>query len=367
MNVDLRPISLVFLLSLVIAGCSRSGGSANAQEKAGPDKAGALKDDPAIRVTTSTVAEKPMPEFLTVTGSLSPNKQTEIAADASGKVISTFVERGQAVKPGEIIATLDARSANLNATALRAQENLARSQADLAKRDCDRGQTLFDTGAISKAEYDRTMAQCNSSRFSVAAAEAQQATAAKTVGDANIRAPFAGVIGERFANVGQYVQPSTRVASLYSVDPLRLELTVPEANVALVHQELPVDFQVAAYGDQRFTGKVRFISPIVRTQSRDLVVEAVVPNAEGKLRPGMFATVKLLVGERPTAVVAPDAVQKNAGAARVYVVSKGHIEERVVQIGETKDGVVAIQGGLKPGEIVVMKPGPEVRDGARVE
>jgi membrane fusion protein (multidrug efflux system) len=211
------------------------------------------------------------------------------------------------------------------------------------------------------------MGQCNNSQFSVAAAEAQQRTAAKTVGDSNIRAPFAGVIGERFVNVGQYVQPSTRVASLYSVDPLRLELTVPEANVALVHPDLPVDFQVAAYGDQRFTGKVRFISPNVRTSSRDLVVEAVVPNADGKLRPGMFATAKLLLGERPTAVVPPEAVQKDAGVARAYVVAKGRIEERVLQLGEAKDGVVAVPNGLKAGEVIVLSPGPEVHDGVRVE
>ncbi len=367
MNVAARPISLVFLaatLPVVLAGggCSRS----EAQTKP-DDKGMATKDDPAVHVTTATVGERPMPEFLTVTGSLSANRESDIAADASGKVMATYVERGQKVKQGELLATLDARGASLNASALQAQEGLAKSQADLAKRDCDRAQSLFDTGAISKAEYDRTIAQCRSSLFSVAAAEAQQRTAAKTVGDSNIRAPFAGVVGERFVNVGQYVQPSTRIASLYSVDPLRLELTVPEANVGLVKPELPVDFQVAAFGDQRFTGKVRFISPNVRTSSRDLVVEAVVPNGDAKLRPGMFATVKLVVGERPMPVVPPEAVRKDASASRVFVVNKGQIEERVVQVGETKDGMVAVPGGLKTGETVVTNPGPGVRDGARVE
>ena len=103
---------------------------------------------------------------------------------------------------------------------------------------------LLETGAISQADFDRQTAQCTSQQWSAAAAEAQQQSATKLLGDANIRAPFDGIIGERYVNVGQYVQPSTRVASVYEPDPLRLELTVPEANVAAIQQDMPVHFTV---------------------------------------------------------------------------------------------------------------------------
>jgi membrane fusion protein (multidrug efflux system) len=344
-------------LALLAAACSRP--EAQAQPVA--------KEDPAIHVTTITVAERPVPEYLTLTGSLSANRESDIAADASGKVIATYIERGQPVKQGELLATLDARSAALSVTAARAQENLAKSQADLAKRDCERAQSLLDTGAISKAEYDRSMAQCKNTEWSVAAAEAQQKTASKTAADSAIRAPFAGVVGERFVNVGQYVQPSTRVASLYSIDPLRLELTVPEANVGLVKVDLPVDFQVAAHGDKTFRGNVRFISPNVRQASRDLVVEALVPNPKGELRPGMFATVRLVVGERPMPVVPAGAVSRESTVSRVFAVVKGRIEERIVQVGDERDGTIALPGGVKAGDVVVTNPGKDVKDGVRVE
>lgn len=318
-------------------------------------------------VTTTTASERPMPEFLTLTGSLLADRESDIAADASGKVLTTKVERGQSVKQGDLLATLDASAAALSASAALAREQLAKTQADQAKTECERSQQLFDSGAISKADYDRSVAQCIGSQWSVAAATAQHGSAAKMVGDSAIRAPFSGVVGERYVNVGQYVQPSTRIISLYAIDPLRLELSVPEANVALIRQDLPVDFQVAAFGDQTFSGKVRFISPNVRQASRDLVVDALVPNVDAKLRPGMFAIVRLKTGEKPAVVVPLAVVRKDLDPPRVYAVVAGHVEERVVQLGEELEGVVAVVSGVKTGDVLVLNPTNAVHDGVRVE
>jgi len=355
-----RSPSRAFLLVstvLASAACGRS--------EAAPSLA--PKEEPPIHVETEVATERPMPEFLTLTGSLLADKESDIAADANGKVLSTKVERGQAVKQGELLATLDASAASLSATAALAQEQFAKTQAAQAKLECDRSQQLFSSGAISKAEYDRSVSQCTGSQWSVAAATAQHGSAAKMVGDSAIRAPFSGIVGERYVNVGQYVQPSTRVVSLYAVDPLRLELSVPEANVGLIRTGLEVDFQVSAFGAQSFAGNVRFISPNVREASRDLVVEAVVPNADAKLRPGMFATVRLHTGDKKSTVVPLDVVRKDLDPPRVYAVVAGRIEERVVQLGEELDGVVAVPNGVKTGDTLVKNPNNTVHDGVRVQ
>ena len=326
-----------------------------------------VKEERPIHVTTAVASERPVPEFLTLTGTLLADKESDIAADANGKVLSTKVERGQSVKKGELLATLDASAAALNARAALAQEQFAKTQAEQAKSECDRSQQLFNSGAISKADFDRSMTQCSSSRWSVVAATAQHGSAAKMVGDSAIRAPFSGIVGERYVSVGQYVQPSTRVVSLYAVDPLRLELSVPESNVALIRPDLQVDFKVSAYGPQSFAGKVRFISPNVRQESRDLVVEAVVPNADGKLRPGMFATVRLQVGTKRGVVIPLNTVRADLDPPRAYVVVSGQIEERVLQLGEKLDGLVAIGSGVKVGEAVVLDPPKTIRDGLKVQ
>jgi RND family efflux transporter MFP subunit len=320
-----------------------------------------------VHVQTTLVAQRPMPEYLTLTGTLRASAESDIAADANGKVVATYIERGQPVQRGQVIAIVDSRGAAFAATAAAAQARVAQSQLEQARRDCERVRHLLDTGAISQAEFDRQTAACTSQQWSAAAAEAQQASASKLVGDANIRAPFDGIIGERFVNVGQYVQPSTRVASVYAPDPLRLELTVPEANVATIKQETPVTFTVAAYGDNPFTGNVKFISPNVRESTRDMVVEALVPNTDGRLKPGMFSVAHVTLGDRVVPVVPQGALVRDETGARVFVVFERQIQERLVQLGATVGDVVAVNGGLKAGESVVVQPGPDVRDGARVE
>jgi membrane fusion protein (multidrug efflux system) len=348
------------LVGSLVAGCRR------------PEEASASQPpreaSPLVHAQTATVVERPMPQYLVLTGSLRADQESNIAADANGKVLQLLVERGQPVRRGQVIATLDARSASLSATAAQAQANLAQSQLEQAQRECGRVKHLLETGAISQADYDRQTSQCTAEQWSAAAANAQQQSATKLLGDTSIRAPFDGVIGERMVNVGQYVQPSTQVASIYDPDPLRLAVTVPEANLAEVKEGMPVTFTVAAFGDERFPATVKFISPNVRESSRDLVVEAVAPNHEGRLRPGMFAVARLELNERARPVVPVAAVKRDDTEARVFVVSPNkEIQERIVQLGETRGDVVAVAGGLKAGESVVLQPGPDVRDGARLE
>jgi len=352
--------SLVLLAVLLgLAGCRASEDAAAAtrlREAAAP-----------VHVTTAAVVERPMPEFLTLTGALRASASSDVAADVTGKVVATFVERGQAVKKGQTIAVVDARSAALAATAAQAQSRVAQEQLEEARRDCARVKHLLETGAISQAEFDKQTSQCTSQQWSAAAAEAQQQSASKLLGDANIRAPFNGYIGERYVNVGQYVQMNTRVASVYAPDPLRLELTVPEASVGAIQQDMPVRFTVTAYGDQVFTGNVKYISPNLRDSTRDLVIEAVVPNGDFKLKPGMFAVARIELGSKPHAVVPKAAVVTDDSGSRIYVVAGAQVQERLVQLGATAGDVVTVVEGVKPGEMVVVQPGPDVRDGAQVD
>ncbi len=308
-----------------------------------------------------------MPDYVTLTGTLRGNQESDVAADAPGKVVQTLVERGQLVKRGQVMVTLDARGATLGATAAEAQSKVAQSQLDEAQRECERVKHLLETKAISQAEYDRQTSDCTAKQFSAQAAQAQSQSAVKLLGDTRVRAPFDGVVGERYVNVGQYVASTTKVLSMYEPDPLRLALTIPEADLALVKTDMHVGFSVAAFGDQKFDATVKFISPNVREATRDLVVEAMVPNPDGKLKPGMFAVAKVALGEHPQAVVPVVALLKDESNARVFVVVAGQIQERTVQLGSTQNEKVAVLSGVKAGENVVLSPGNDVHDGAKVQ
>lgn len=308
-----------------------------------------------------------MPKLLTLTGSMIPNEASDVAANASGAVLSTSVERGAFVEKGEVLAKLDARTAALSTAEAMATANAAKANVEIAQAECDRVEKLFKANAISGVEYDKQHAACTSAIWSAKVADARVDLAKKGLGDATVRAPFAGMIAERYVSAGEYVQPASKVARVVSIDPLRLEIVVPEQSVPLVKVGLDVDFKVSAFPDQTFKGAIRYIGPSLRPGSRDLLVEAVVPNGDKKLRPGMFATAKIALGERPAPVIPKAGVRVDGTLRRVFVVVGDHLEERLVKLGEEKDGVFEVEQGVAAGEKVVTPLTPEVRDGAKVK
>jgi membrane fusion protein (multidrug efflux system) len=340
----------------LLSGCSRAVG----QTRATAAEAPVLLD-----VKTTQAAPVKVPRVFVLSGTLTGNEQARVAAGAAGKVIATYVERGQFVKKGAILARLDTRTVRAQAQEAAAQVASLRAQRAQTDLDCERTQRMFDKGAIAKADYDRARTACETSRFAVTAAEARQALYGEALRDSQIRAPFSGMVVERHVSPGEYLRPDSPVATLVDVDRLRVELTVPEAELANVEPGMEVRFH-AASGRER-VGKVRYIGPSVREQTRDAVVEAEVENAAHDLRPGMFVTATLALGEQTLPGVPEAAVAKDGTSRRVFVVVEGRVEERLVSVGERQDGIVPVLDGVKPGERIVAQLSPDVRDGVRVK
>jgi membrane fusion protein, multidrug efflux system len=351
------------------AGCKPAAADVKHRESLGRETAAcAGTDDRPAGLETVAVAEREVPRFLTLTGTLVANQKADVAADAVGKIQRTFVERGSFVKKGELLAVVDARSAALTQAEASAEARAARVRSQQATADCERSGRLFQEGSISKAEYERQGAQCEASQWSKQAAEARASQAGRALGDSSIRAPFAGIIMERLVAAGEYVRPDTRVVSLVDIDQLRLELTVPESAVGSVAEGQTVTFRLASFGDREFPARIRYVGPAVRRMSRDLVVEAILENADHKLRPGMFAAAKVALGTAPTPVVPLTALREEGSARRVFVVGPDkHLEERIVEAGGELGDVVAIVRGVTSGERVVKVAGSDVRDGLRIQ
>ncbi|WP_437876136.1 efflux RND transporter periplasmic adaptor subunit [Sorangium sp. So ce513] len=320
-----------------------------------------------VRVETAAVREAPMPRSLALTGTLRGDRETDLAANATGRVLETFVERGSEVKKGDLLARLDVRAAALTAAEAQANAALTRAQEETARRECERHRALFESGAISRAEHDRIADQCRSAPLSVAAAAARARAAAQSVGDGQIRAPFDGTITERFVDVGEYVRHDSRVVALVSRGAPRLQFTVPEASLAAVRPGGALTFTVPAYPGRSFTGAVRWIGGAVREATRDLVAEAEVQDPDGALRPGMFASIALATGEAPSLVVPRSAIVPRDGRAHLFVVVDRRLEERVVQTGAEKGDDIAVLRGVRAGEAVVINPSEALQNGLAVE
>lgn len=330
MRWDVRWLSVVGFaavgaIALASVGCSR--GSAAAESK---PVAAAAK----IHVETAIVVEQSVPKVLRLTGVLSSNERTDLAANAAGRVTQTFVERGNHVAQGAILAQLDARSAALSRAEAAANLASASEQLKNLRADCQRYVGLLAKGAITQQEYDKQTTNCQTQAASEEAARSRADQAVQTLTDSSIRAPFAGVIAERFVHVGDYVHADTRVVTLLVDDPLRLELTVPESSVGSVRPGVTVSFETVALPGRSFPATVKYMGREIREATRDLVVEAVTDNHDRALLPGMFVTAQLPVGEAPSAVVPQAAIVHRSDANDVvFAVVDGHLEERVVQLG----------------------------------
>ena len=350
----------------VVASCGLTACSGKS-ESAEPAVKPVVAPPPPVKVETAAVEIRKMPRYLTLTGSVIADRQSEVAANVSGRIQSAPIERGQQVRQGQVLAIVDSRSLGFTASAAAAQSRAAETQEKLAKADCDRADGLYEKGAVSKAEYERLKSACSSQAFTATAAQANADLAAKQLGDSTIRAPFDGVIGERYINTGEYVQPQTKVASVFRINPVRIQISVPETATPLVKQNATLAVQVAAWGDKEFPATVKYVAPALRPQTRDLLVEAVAPNTDGALRPGMFATVRLLVGEEDQPTVSAESVKTEGTAKRIFLARGGQAWEMVVRTAAVRDGRVAILEALAPGEKVIVRPPPGLHDGSAVQ
>jgi membrane fusion protein, multidrug efflux system len=356
-----RPSSLPLVICLALATLPLA-----ACKGKTADAAASVPEEPAVLVITAPVTTLEVPRTLRLTGTLRGDRETDLAANANGRVLSTTVERGEQIKPGQILARLDTRALALSAADARAQVDSIRAQEEQAKGECEKYEQLKARGAISDLEYQQKITQCRTLPLNVQAASARAALAAQNVGDGVIRAPFAGVVTERYVEVGQFVRQDSRVVTIVSADPLRLQITVPEAQVASVKEGAKVTFSVAAYPDKRFEGTVKFVSGALRATTRDLVAEAIVPNPERLLIPGMFADVELGVGSQKAATVPISATRESDEQTRVFVVVAGRLEERIVALGPKVGDRVAIFRGVSEGEQVVVSELTGLANGRKV-
>ena len=319
------------------------------------------------------------------TGSFEADEASDVAPEASGRVVATPVDVGQFVKAGAVLVRIQGIDAGLRldearAAVARADANvkLAESQNALAQTTAQRYASLLATGDVSKtvADQARTQAETsvqsvNTARASLAEARAQLAQAEKAVSDVVVQAPFAGYISQRRVSVGEYVQPSTAVVTLLKLDPLRLQLTIPGVQAGQVSVGQKVTARVDAFPDRAFEGRITSINPAIAAESRSFVVEARVPNGDAALKPGMFAVAAVDQGRTQRALLVPRAAvveDVNTNSYRVFVVDdQERARLRVVQLAARQQGdTVRILTGIKEGERVATSNLAELYDGAQV-
>lgn len=338
-----RTATLLLAASALLAGCAKRDAS----------KAAASVAPPAIPVVTAAVENRVLPRILEVTGALAADESAEIAAERDGQVATVRVERGTYVEKGAILATIDEREA-------KAQLDQARANLAWAKSEVERYTELRRRQVVAKAEDQRKATELDLAAASLALAE-------KGFSDCTIRAPFSGVVTEKRISPGAFARRGQAICGLVKIDPLRAELAIPEIAVPFIRIGQKGRLNVQSFPDRAFEAVVRYIGPSLRSEARTLVVEAIVPNPERLLKPGLFVTARVeLPKKEPTLLVPAGAVVTDSGVSHVFVLGKERVSERIVALGERYGDAFEIRTGVAAGERVVVNPDRRLADGLEV-
>jgi membrane fusion protein (multidrug efflux system) len=308
---------------------------------------------PPMPVDVDTARSDTVVDALRATGRIEAVQAVELRPDEQGRITRLYFREGQFVSAGAPLLKIDDAM-------LRAQAERAEADRDLAQQQLARVQRLRAENASSPADLERAQAAARSAEAGLALLKLQ-------IARTTVRAPFTGVVGQRFVSTGDYVTTATPLLTLQTVDPQRAVLEVSERYAANLKPGQTVEFTVAAQPERTFAAQVEFIDPVVESASRTITVKARAPNAERLLKPGMFIEARLATATRLGAVVVPeDAVQPLRTANVVWAVVDGKASRRVVTLGVRRQGVVEILSGVKAGELVVVGGLERMQEGMAV-
>jgi len=353
-----RMILMLVLTGAVIAGL----GAVKFKQIQGAAAQAAAMQPPPEAVTTIVAAAEPWPDTLPVIGTTAAVQGVTVAADLPGLVARIGFDSGRAVHAGDVLVELDTRQEQ-------AQLAAAEAQRELARLNFERMQALVVDGAISKADFDQAAAEQKSTEARVG--EIKASIARKT-----IRAPFSGILGIRQVNLGQYLSGGDPVVPLQALHPIYVNFGVPQQETARVHVGGSVRIVADELSGASFTGRVTAVDSVVNQATRNVQVQATVPNPDGKLKPGMFVQTSIATGASRSLVSLPaSAIGYAPFGDSVYVLGdlKGPdgrtyrgVTQKFVKIGPTRGDRVAVLSGVNAGDEVVTSGVFKLRNGAAV-
>ena len=310
---------------------------------------GASFAPPPTSVTTVVVQKQTWPSTLTVVGTAAAIQGVTVSADLPGTIEKIHFEAGQQVHQGDVLVELDTRQE-------RAQLANVEAQRDLAKINFGRLEQLVKEGVTARSEFDTAVAQQK-------ATEAQVGEIRATIARKTIRAPFSGGLGIRQANVGQYLAAGAAIVSLQALNPIYVNFGVPQQVLPQLSKGHTVSVSNSGSTAPAINGRITALDSVINEQTRNIQVQATVPNGGGRLRPGMFVEVKLPIGKPRNIIPVPgSAINYAPYGDSVFVIAdlkdpKGNsyqgVRQQVVKIEGSQGDQVAIVSGLNPGDQVV--------------
>ncbi len=359
----LRAVASLTLVATVLGSC-----------RSEADDAAAAAATAAQPVTVGpenlvVVTARPLTSGPAFSGTLRHEREASVRAQMAGSVLQTYADQGQSVATGTVLARIEAGGTDDSYLSARSGVTAAENSLAIANRELERARRLHEAGAIAERELEMARAAVTNSRAVLADARARMASAAKQLGNATVRAPFAGVVGQKSVSAGDVVQPGTLLYTVVDPGSMRLEAAIPVEQLRDVRVGLPVKFSVSGYGDREFLGRVTRVSPVVDPVTRQVQIVASIPNTGRALVGGLQATGRLSTSTRNGLVAPEAAIDERGSAPTVLRVKRGVVERVSVALGARDEAgeLVEIRAGVQAGDTLLVgaargiTPGTPVR------
>jgi len=291
-----------------------------------------------------------------LSGAIMPEREATVRAQVAGSVLQTYAEQGQRVAGGQLLAQIDASGLQDAFLSARSGVTSAANSADVASRELARSQKLFAAGAIAERDLEQSRRASIAANAALADARARLANAQRQLNNTRVVSLISGVVSERSVSAGDVVQPGAATFTVVDPSSMRLEASIPADELSTVHVGLPVTFTVSGYPGRSFTGRVTRVNPTADPSTRQVRLIASIPNSNGQLVGGLFATGRL-ASEMKNGLTAPvAAIDLRSNQPAVMRVRQGKVERVPVQLGIRDEGAekVEIKSGVQVGDTLLL-------------
>lgn len=317
------------------------------------NEASAQRGSGLLQVEAVQVQEETIEDQIFTSGSVLAEEDVELSPQASGIITDILFDEGSMVEEGELLV-------KINDSELQAEKNRATFRLNLAEQREERQKALLERGGISQDDYDATLNEVNIIRSELDLINAR-------IDQTEIRAPFSGQIGLKYVSEGSYVSPNSRIASLQSLNPVKIDFSIPERYISRVAIGDRINFTVQGV-DSTFIGDVYAIEPRISRETRSISIRARSDNSSHTLFPGAFANITLVLDEIDDALMVPSiSVVPELNSQKIYAIRNGVVEEVRIQTGLRTSEKVQIISGVAPGDTVLTTGILQVNPGTEVE
>ncbi|MEP6573162.1 MAG: efflux RND transporter periplasmic adaptor subunit [Gemmatimonadota bacterium] len=336
-----------------------------------PDTAAATPADQGIQVGRENVVIVEPQKLTTgpaLSGTLSAERTAQVRAEVAGAVTAMYVEQGQSVSRGALLARIDDTSIRDTYLSARSAMNSAQSSLDLAKRNAERSATLAKAGAIADRDLESARQTETSADATLADTRARLATAEKQLSKTEVRAPIGGIVSERPASAGDVLLVGGALLTIVDPSSMRFEASVPAERLATLKVGTPVDFSVSGYEKRTFSGRIERINPSVDPATRQVRLYVSIPNAGQPLVAGLFAEGRVATDSKTAIALPASAVDERGTSPTVLRLRASKVERVAVQLG-VRDEIaerVEIRSGIQVGDTILVGTAQSVSEGATV-